>query len=81
MYLLSKQKKEGHLTQSFYKSPYTNRKFQKVELQHKTPPKTSITPRLRTDLGRTIGETTAIQKGVVKPVYRIPTFPLTAKAV
>ena len=41
------------LTQSYDKRPYTHRKIQKATWQHKkTPPKTSITQRLRTDLGR-----------------------------
>ena len=49
--------------------------------QHtQTPPKTSITQRLRTDLGRSVG-VTSNPTGVVKLVYGIPTFPLTAKAV
>ena len=53
----------------------------KTKGQHtQTPPKTSITQRLRTDLGRSVGETSN-PTGVVKPVYGIPTFPLTAKAV
>ena len=42
--------------------------------------KTSITQRLRTDLGRSVG-VTSNPTGVVKPVYGIPTFPLTAKVV
>ena len=40
----------------------------------KTPPKPSITQRLRTDLGRSVGVTIAKPNGVVKPVYGIPTF-------
>ena len=53
----------------------------KTKGQHtQTPPKTSITQRLRTDLGRSVG-VTSNPTGVVKPVYGIPTFPLTAKAV
>ena len=46
----------------------------------KTPPKTSTTHRLRTDLGRSVGVKTGIQL-VLKPVYGYPTFPLTTKAV
>ena len=45
-----------------------------------TPPKTSITQRLRTDLGRSVG-VSSHPTGVVKPVYGYQTFPLTAKAV
>ena len=53
----------------------------KTKGQHtQTPPKTSITQRLRTDLGRSVG-VTSNPTGVVKPVYVIPTFPLTTKAV
>ena len=53
----------------------------KTKGQHtQRPPKTSITQRLRTDLGRSVG-VTSNPTGVVKPVYGIPTFPLTAKAV
>ena len=53
----------------------------KTKGQHtQTPPKTSISQRLRTDLGRSVG-VTSNPTGVVKPVYGIPTFPLTAKAV
>ena len=55
--------------------------YSKTKGQHtQTPPKTSITQRLRTDLGRSVG-VTSNPTGVVKPVYGIPTFPLTAKAV
>ena len=53
----------------------------KTKGQHtQTPPKTSITQRLRTDLGRSVG-VTSNPTGVVKPVYGIPTFPLTARTV
>ena len=49
--------------------------------QHtQTPPKTSITQRLWTDLGRSVG-VTSNPTVVVKPVYGIPTLPPTAKAV
>ena len=41
---------------------------------------TSITQRLRTDLGSQ-SENDSHPIGVVKPVYRIQTFPITAKAV
>ena len=74
------REKEGDLTQSYDKTPYTNRKFENQRTTHTTPPKTLITQRLRTDLGRSVG-VTSNPTGVVKPVYGIPTFPLTAKAV
>ena len=74
------REKEGDLTQSYDKTLYTNRKFEKPKDNTQTPPKTSITQRLRTDLGRA-GGVTSHSTGVVKPVYGYPTFPLTAKAV
>ena len=49
------------MTQSYDKSPYAHRKWKKATRQHKTPPNTSITQRLWTDLGRLVGVTTAIQ--------------------
>ena len=50
------------LTQSYDKSPYTDRKKSKKQRDNtKTPPKTSITQRLRTDLGRSVGVTIATQ--------------------
>ena len=59
--------KEGDLTQSYDKTPYTNRKFEN-QRSTQTPPKTSITQRLRTDLERSVGVTNH-PTGVVKPVY------------
>ena len=45
--------------------------------QQRDNSKTSITT-IETDVGRLVGVTTAIQ---LKPVYGIPTFPLTAAVV
>ena len=45
------------LTRSYGKSPYTDRKSKKQRDNTKTTPKTSITLRLRTDLGRSVGAT------------------------
>ena len=56
---LHKSKKKR--SQSYDKSPCINRKYQEATWQHKTPPKTSITQRLRTYSGRSVGETTATQ--------------------
>ena len=53
--------KERDRTQSFDKTPYIHRKIQKSTWQHKTPPKTSITQQMRTDLGRSIEVTTTTQ--------------------
>ena len=47
----------------------------------KTPPKTSITQRLRTYLGWSVGVTTVIQLVWLNRVSRVPTFPLTTKEV
>ena len=76
-----KREKEIDLTQSYDKSPYTDRKIPKATWQHKNATKnfdyTTIADRLRTvSLGND-----SHPSGVVKPVYGIPTFPLTAKAV
>ena len=52
-------------TQSYDKSPFTHRKFQKKKNQKrdntKKSPKTSITQRLPTDLGRSVVVTTVTQ--------------------
>ena len=42
-----------------WQKPLHPQKVQKATRQHKTPPKTSIRQRLRTDLGRSVGVTTA----------------------
>ena len=60
--------------------PLYQQKIRKPKENTQTPPKTSITQRLRTDLGRSVG-VTSHPTGVVKPVYWYPTFSLTAKAV
>ena len=71
----------GDLTQSYDKSPYIQRKIQEAKWQHKNATKnfdnTTIVSRLRTVSSGNDSHTT----GVVKPVYGIPTFPLTATAV
>ena len=63
------------------KAPTPTEKSKKQRDNTKTPPKTSLTQQLRTDLGRSIGGNDSHQTCVVKPVNEIPTFPLTAKAV
>ena len=74
------EKKGRDLTQSYDKSPYTDRNIQKAMWQHKNATKnfdyTTIADRLRT-----VSWVTIATKRVVKPVYGIQTFPLTAKAV
>ena len=63
-----------------WQNPLHQQKIRKPKDNTQTPQKTSITQRLRTDLGRSVG-VTSHPTGVVKPVYGYPTFPLTAKAV
>ena len=55
------KEKKGDLTQTYDENPYTNREVRKPMDNTKTPPKTSITQRLRTDLGRSVGVTAVIQ--------------------
>ena len=55
------REKGRDLTQSYDTSPYTHQKIQKATRQHKKPPKTSITQRLLTNLGRSVGVTIATQ--------------------
>ena len=69
------------LTQSYDKRPYTHSKIKKAKWQHKNATKnfdyTAIADRLRTVSWGNDSHPT----GVVKPVYGIPAFPLTATAV
>ena len=74
------REKEGDLTQSYDKSPYTDRKTKKATCQHKNATKNFDYTQLRTDLGRSVGGNDSHPIGVVKPAYGIPTFPLTGRA-
>ena len=74
----TRREKGRDLTQSYDKSPYTDRKLQKASW--KTPPKSSITQRVRTDLGRSVGLTAVNQTGVVKPGLRALTPPTHRKS-
>ena len=81
-YICNQLSEKGRdLTQSYDKSPYTDRTIQKATWKHKDDTKnfdyTTIADRLRTVSWGNDSHPT----GVVKPVYGIPTFPLTAKAV
>ena len=62
-------------------TPTEKSKKHRDNRKKKPPPKTFITQRLRTDLGRSVGVTAVNPTGVVKPVYVRTTFPLTAKVV
>ena len=69
--------KGRNLTLSFDKSPLHRQKIQQATWQHKNADYTTIADRLRTvNWGNDSHPT-----GVIKPVYGIPTFPLTAEAV
>ena len=78
---MRKREKGRDLTESYDKSPYTDRKIQKVSWQQKNATKTSITRRFRTVLGRSAGVIAVNLTGVDKPVYERSTFPLIAKVV
>ena len=81
--ILSKDLREKgrDLTQSYEKSPYTHRKIQKATRQHKNATKnfdyTTIADRLRT----VSWGNDSHPIGVIKPVYGVPNFPLTATVV
>ena len=65
-----------------WQKPLHPQKIQKKYRDNiKTPPKTSITQRLRADLGQSVGVTSVNQTGVVKPVYERSTFLVTETAV
>ena len=75
------EKKGRGLTQSYDKSHLQQQKCQKGKLTTQTTPqKSSITQRLRTDLGRSYGVTTATQL-VWLTYFTGPTFPLLETAV
>ena len=56
------REKGRDLTQSYDKSPYTNRNVKRAKWQHKQRhKKVRLNSRLRTDLGRSVGVTKATQ--------------------
>ena len=63
------------------KAPTPTEKSKKHRDNIKNATKTSITQRLRTDLGRSVGVTAVNPTGVVKRVLWAPTFPLTTSAL
>ena len=73
-------KKGGDLTQSYDKSPYIHGNVKRAVTTQTTPQKSSIKQRLRTDLRRSVGVTTATQL-VWLTWFTGPTFPLPATAV
>ena len=75
------EKKEEIWLDLMTKAPIPTETSNKQYESTKVPPKTSITQRLRTDLGRSGGGNDSHPTDVIKPVYGIPSFSLTAKAV
>ena len=73
------REKRRDLTRSYDKSPYTHRKPQKATWQHTNATKdfhyTTIADRLRAVIRGNDSHLT----GMVKPIYGIPTFPLTVR--
>ena len=58
----STREKKAEICSKIFLTPYSNITFQKAKKQHKKRHlKPAITQRLRTDLGRLVGITTAIQ--------------------
>ena len=78
--LLTEEKKEEIWLIPMTKAPTPTEKSKKQSDNTKTPPKTSITQRKQTDRTDSSGNDSH-RTGAVKPVYRIPTFQLTATAV
>ena len=74
------RQKGGDLTQSYDKSPYTHGNVKRAVTTQTTSQKSSIKQRLWTDLGRSVGVTTATQL-VWLTWFTGPTFPLPATAV
>ena len=72
---------ERKRSKSYDKSPYTKRKFQMGTWQHKNAIKTLDYTTIAGPLRTVSWSNTSYSTGVDKPVYMIPTFPLTAKAV
>ena len=60
-HVASDEKKEEIWLRIVTKAPIPNEKSKKQHDNTKTPPKTSITQQLRTELGRSVGVTTASQ--------------------
>ena len=78
MRLILKERKEEIWLSPMTETPTATEKSNKQRYNTKTPPKTSFAqPLLRTVSWSNDNHPT----GVVKPVYGIPTFLLTAKAV
>ena len=75
------EKKEKIWLSPVTNAPRPTEKSKKQRDNIKTLPKTSITQRLRTDLGTVSWSSNSHPTGVVKPVYVRTTFPLTTTAM
>ena len=75
------EKKEEIWLIPMAKAPTPTEKCKKQRDNTKTPPKTSITQQLWTDLGRPVGVTIPTQLVWLNRFTGSKTFPLTAKAV
>ena len=65
------KRKRGRSDSVQWQNPLHQHKIRKPKDNTQTPPKTSITQRLQTNLGRSVG-VTSHPTGVVKPVYGYP---------
>ena len=65
-----KRQQGGDLTQSYDKSPYTNRNVKGQVTTQTTSQKSSIKQRLRTDLGRSVGATIYTNKLLIIITYQ-----------
>ena len=69
------------LTQTYDKSPYSNRKFKKAKWQHKSTTKNFEYITIVDRLWLVSWSNDSCPTGVVKPAYGIPLFPLASKAM
>ena len=75
------RKKENILLSPMTKAPTQTEKSKQQHDNTKTPPKTSISQRLRTDLGRSVRLTIATQLVWLNRFYGIPTLQFTTTVV
>ena len=80
--ILPEEKKGRDLTQTYDKNPSTDRQRLNAKWQHKKTATKTFDYITTAHQLRTVSWSDDIQQtGVVKPVYRIPTFQLTIKAL
>ena len=78
IFKVNKREQGRDMTRSYDKSPYINGNVKRAKWQHKNATKKSITQRLRTDEGRSVGVTIATQ---LVWLTTDPTFTLIATVV